>query len=91
MIDLFLTHAEPRVAAAREGLRAGDLAAVERAGHSLKSTAANLGAMMLSGLAAEVEQAAAAGDAASLEALLPRLDASCRSALDRLRVEREGC
>jgi HPt (histidine-containing phosphotransfer) domain-containing protein len=73
MIEAFQQDAAPRVDAALSGAREGDLAALQRATHSLKSTAANLGARRLQHLAVELEEAAAAGDRELIAALIPRL------------------
>ncbi|MEJ2540505.1 MAG: Hpt domain-containing protein [Gemmatimonadota bacterium] len=47
----------------------GDLDELRRGAHSLKSSAANVGALRVSALAAELEQAADAGDRAACEGL----------------------
>lgn len=60
MIELFLEHSPQRLDAAREAYRDGEVSAVYRAAHSLKSTAANLGASALQDAAARVEDRAAA-------------------------------
>jgi HPt (histidine-containing phosphotransfer) domain-containing protein len=87
MIDLFLESTPPRLQAARAGLAAGDLAAVELAAHSTKSAAANLGADELQELAARIEQLAAAGQAAALQPLVGKLpDAFTRIAARLVRV-----
>src|SRR5262245_22880040 len=62
MFELFLGHAGSKVAEARARYDAGDLPAVERAAHSVKSSAGNLGAMRLFELAGTLERLAASGD-----------------------------
>jgi len=87
MIDLFLESTPPRLQAARAGLAAGDLAAVELAAHSTKSAAANLGADELQELAARIEQLAAAGQASPLQPLVGLLaDAFTRIAARLVRL-----
>jgi HPt (histidine-containing phosphotransfer) domain-containing protein len=85
MIGLFLEHSPQRLVAARAGLRGGDWLAVERAAHSTKSSAANLGLEGFRGLAADLESAAAARDEAESDRLLRKLEEGW-SAL-RARVE----
>lgn len=48
LIDLFLEDTPPRLAKLQESFQAGDAAEVERAAHSLKGSAGNLGAKSLS-------------------------------------------
>lgn len=88
MIDLFLEHAPARTAAARDALEAGDMTALYRAAHSLKSTAANLGARSLQEIAAQVEALAADGDAEAAAPLLAKMAARCDDALSALAAER---
>lgn len=83
MIDLFLEHSPQRLAAGRAAFDAGDLTGVYRAAHSLKSTAANLGARSLQSAAEQAEGRAAAKDA---EAIAPLLDEMERH-FERVRVE----
>lgn len=68
MIELFLEHAPARLAAADAALAAGTLGEAERAWHSLKSSAGNLGAVRLQAAAGQAEAAAAAGDGAAAAA-----------------------
>lgn len=61
MIELFLEHGPGRMAALVDGSGAGDAVRVERAAHTLKSTAGNLGAGRLQATAETVEALAADG------------------------------
>ena len=88
MIALFLQHAPARLAAARAGNSGGDARAVERAAHSLTSTAANLGAVRVQRLARRVEELAGGGDLASAAQLLPDLEEELARAAALLRAER---
>ncbi|MEX2283237.1 MAG: Hpt domain-containing protein [Gemmatimonadota bacterium] len=74
LIDLFVREAPVRVANALNGSTCGDLDAVHRSAHSLKSTAANFGAVRLSELAGEIEQAAGLQDHARVRQLLTGLE-----------------
>lgn len=74
MIELFLDNAPKQIATARSAVQAGDLAVVERAVHSLKSSASNFGAEPLRKLAANLERLAIEKQAAPLAALLPTLE-----------------
>lgn len=89
MIELFLEHAPQRLASAREGFAAADYAVVYRAGHSLKSTAGNLGARDLQRVAERLEARAAAEDAPAIGPLLDELDARYDQLRPRLESERD--
>lgn len=74
MISLFLSTAPERIAAARAGLDAADAAATEMALHSLKSSAAQLGAMRMQRLSERGELLARAGTLTDVPALMQELD-----------------
>ena len=74
MIGLFLQHGPERLKAAEVGYASGELRAVELASHSLKSSAGNVGAMVLHDAAQRVESAAEQGAAEELGALLHELE-----------------
>jgi HPt (histidine-containing phosphotransfer) domain-containing protein len=61
LIELYLAHGPERVRAIEAGVETGDAKQVERAAHSLKSSAGNLGARRLQHTAEAVEAAAAGG------------------------------
>ena len=86
MIRLFLEGAPERIEQIRtcESGDPGDLP--ERGAHSLKSSAANVGAQELQRIAEEIEGHAAGGDLEAVRALLPEIDA----AFDRARLELEA-
>jgi HPt (histidine-containing phosphotransfer) domain-containing protein len=90
LIDLFFKTAPPRLEAIRAGVEGGDAAAAARAAHSLTSSAGNLGAAELQGLAADLEQQAAAGSAAALPELLRRLEESWARTRESLAASRQG-
>ncbi|HEY2066061.1 MAG TPA: Hpt domain-containing protein [Gemmatimonadaceae bacterium] len=68
MITLFLAAVPERIQTARDAARRGEGAVAERALHSLKSSAAQLGAMHMQRLSERGERAAREG---SLDAVLP--------------------
>jgi HPt (histidine-containing phosphotransfer) domain-containing protein len=76
MTALFIEHAPPRLAAIVQGVQQGDLAAVEFAAHSLKSSAANLGAVRVQELAERIEVLAASRQGDQLQALVTELTTS---------------
>ena len=90
MITLFEELAPERAEALEEGLARGDLERVERAAHSLKSSAGNLGAEELRRQAGRLEEAAATGDRAGMDSLVEELLECCKettAALRRLHPE----
>ena len=85
MIRLFLENADVRVQQIRSGFDEGSIQEVERGAHSLKSSAANVGARELSGLAQRMEDAGSRGALEEARTLQePLLDAH-RRAVTRLR------
>jgi HPt (histidine-containing phosphotransfer) domain-containing protein len=89
MIELFLEHAPQRVEAARTGFDEGDMSALYRAAHSLKSTAANLGARSLQDVAARLEESAATGETEGMAPLLDELERSYQRLRSDLEMERD--
>ena len=75
MIRLFLDNAPTRMEQIRSGARQdGDVGEAEQGAHSLKSSAANLGAEELRSLAAAMESRASDGDVEAVGGLLPLLE-----------------
>lgn len=74
MLDLFLEHTPKRLETARLGLQTGDFEAVERAAHSLKSSAGHLGIAVLQEAAENLEQAARARQEALLAPCLQEIE-----------------
>jgi HPt (histidine-containing phosphotransfer) domain-containing protein len=90
MIRLFLENAPARMEQIRSGVGGDQVAEAEKGAHSLKSSAANIGAMSVRALAADAERAASAGDAALVASLLPALEDAFSRAISALEsVERE--
>ena len=81
VVKVFLDDAPGRIAGTRAALGSAQPAVAERLAHSLKSSAAMLGAMTLSSLAAEVEARARSGALAADDPLIGRLE----SAFDEVR------
>ncbi len=87
IVALFVSHAEPAIKEAANGLKVGDLASVQRAAHALKSSAGNLGAQQLQNLAGKIEQLAEDRNAGELQPLLADLEAAYLRAKARLAQE----
>ena len=84
MIRLFLENAPNRIEQTRKGIAEASVRDAERGVHSIKSSAANVGAMRVSTLAARMEDLANGGDLAAVGALLPQLEADYAAARERL-------
>ncbi len=91
MIDLFLEHAEPKVGVIRRNYDSGDMEAVERAAHALRSSAGNLGADELGSIAGLIEQLASTKQTSpQLEKAISDLEISFGNTKVRLENERRG-
>lgn len=88
MLDLFLENSVRRMEAARAGRRDGDLEAVAHAVHSLKSTAANVGAHRLHHVAEQVEILADRRDRDGVAGRFAELESVFAAARARLALER---
>ena len=89
MVEIFLENVPKRMADARDGFEAGDLEAVERGVHSMKSSAGNVGATTLMQLAETAEDLAekrtsdGLGDRlAELESELSRVTTQLKAVLE---------
>ena len=85
LISLFLENTPEKLDEIRVGLASGEIQRVERAAHSLKSSAGNLGASRMHYLAAEIEELAAADDEPRLPALAAALEEAHGETCARLR------
>lgn len=90
MVRLFLENSVTRMDQIRGGAESGDLTEAEQGAHSLKSSAANVGAQEVRTLAAEMEGLASAGDLEGLKGLVPRLNEAYASARARLEAIEQG-
>ena len=84
IIDIYLSDAPKRLEDFQSGLKDGDLALARRAAHSLKSTAAYLGARSFSTFCAELETAARVSDMGALADGLPLLESRLTQVLAEL-------
>jgi HPt (histidine-containing phosphotransfer) domain-containing protein len=89
MVGLFLEHVSERVERISSGLDAAKANEVEYGAHSLKSSAANVGAERVRSLAQEIEDLASMGDLDGVRGLHERLRTAVADADARLR-EMEG-
>ena len=89
MVGLFLEHAGERMERISTGLDAAEANEVEHGAHSLKSSAANIGAERVRGLAQQVEDLASKGDLEGVRTLHEQLRTAVADAGARLR-EMEG-
>jgi len=86
MIRLFLENSPSRMDQIRAGARqGGDIGEAEQGAHSLKSSAANLGAEELRGLAAAMEGHAADGDHAAVAGLLDDVEGAYARAIAAMK------
>ena len=88
MIDLYLDWSARKLAQARSGEQAGDLRAIEMAAHSLKSSAANLGAVQVHDLANRLETLAHDRQMDAVVPLLRELTAASEQVATRLTALR---
>lgn len=90
MLRLFLDNVGERLSQIDGGMAANDIDPVERGVHSLKSSAANVGAEAVSSIAQEMETAAENGDWDSVRDLRPKLGDALDGALAELTSVLEG-
>ena len=76
IFTLFLDSAPVKIEEAVAGSQGGDLELVERAVHSLRSSAGNIGAQRLQDLCGQIEIFAVEGDSDSLAPLIDQLGAA---------------
>ena len=90
MVRLFLENSRERLDQIDTGLAGDDIDQVERGSHSLKSSAANVGATRVSRLAADMEAAAETSDWDSIRRLRPDLGTALEAAIAELELIVEG-
>ena len=86
IVRLFLENGPTRVDQIRGAMDGEDLDAPERGAHSLKSSAANVGAQVLQQVASELELAASGGDLRRVRDLIPNLEQAFTQAAEELEV-----
>ena len=86
MVRLFLKNSGTRMDQIRNGIADEDPQESEWGAHSLKSSAANIGAEGLRTLATQVESASLDKDMERLRELLPEIEASYSTVMAELRV-----
>lgn len=90
MIDLFLGYVPQRVEDACAGQKTGDIEAMRRAAHAIKSSAANLGAVRLQKVAEQLEILGMDKQGDAMGALVPELVKAFTLAQGRLEEKRKG-
>lgn len=86
MVRLFLKNSGSRMGQIRTGVSEGDLEETERGAHSLKSSAANIGAETLRTLVTKIESAAIEQDFSMMTETLPEVNAAYAAAMSELEV-----
>ena len=86
IVRLFLENGPTRVDQIRGAMDGEDLDVPERGAHSLKSSAANVGAQVLQEVASELELAASGGDLQRVRDLIPNLEQAFSQAAQELEV-----
>ena len=86
IVRLFLENGPTRVDQIRGAMDGDDLDAPERGAHSLKSSAANVGAQLLQKVASDLELAASVGDVNRVRDLIPNLEQAFAQAAQELEV-----
>jgi len=84
---LFIEGSARHCEALRNAMAANDLGEIRAISHSLKSAAANVGALQLAGIAGELEHAAAEGRAETVAQLLDRLYPAVTRAANAVRAQ----
>lgn len=90
MIRLFIENAGERMELIATGFAEDEARKVEQGAHSLKSSAANVGAVEVRRLAADVEERSSTGDLEGARELHGPLQDACAEALSRLASMQRG-
>ncbi|MGH9341598.1 MAG: Hpt domain-containing protein [Acidobacteriota bacterium] len=89
VIDAWLAYVPERVRSARNGLEGEQLRTVERAAHSIKSSAGTVGALEVHNLASRIEELASGNRGDNLSSLLCDLETACLEVTRLLEQERQ--
>ena len=90
MIDLFLDNVPKRLEAARTAHQNGKLKDLERAAHSIKSSASNFGAQTLCDIAETIEIRAGEQNESGMAALLDKMEETFAKVKTGLEEKRKG-
>jgi HPt (histidine-containing phosphotransfer) domain-containing protein len=90
MIRLFLENAPTRMEQIRRGVTTRAVEEAEKGAHSLKSSAANVGAEAIRTLAAEMERSATDGDVGAVTRQLPALEEAFTEGIQALESFQRG-
>lgn len=90
MVRLFLKNSGTRMDQIRTGVAEEDPAETERGAHSLKSSAANIGAELLRTLATRIESASLDQDVETMRVLLPEVEDAYAAAMAELQTIEQG-
>lgn len=74
LINSFHRNVSQKIEKAKEGIRTGNLEAVERAAHSIKSSAGNLGAARLEEISGNIEKIAESNEDINYDELILKLE-----------------
>jgi HPt (histidine-containing phosphotransfer) domain-containing protein len=89
LVDTYLEDGASQIAALDAGAAAGDIDALVRPAHSLKSSSLNLGALVVGELARGLEEAARSGSVPDAADRVAAIKASFGDAGSALREDRE--
>ena len=90
MIGLFLDLAQQKLHAARAAEQAGDVTALGKAIHALRSSSGNIGASTMQELATRIDELAREQNAVQIPSLLRQLEAAFARVKPRLEQERDA-
>ena len=74
LIERFLTDVPPQLVALKEAVEAGDAHSVERIAHTLRGSTANMGAVRMEAICAELEEMGRSEDLGAALRQIPRLE-----------------
>lgn len=88
LLDLYVDDSTSQMRRLEESIRTGDLKVAERIAHTLKSSSANLGAMVLSQICMQMEMRGRSPAPATMGELLPATREAHTRAVDALNALR---
>ena len=86
LAEAYVSEATGYLGAMTDAVTAGDIAAIVRPAHTLKSSSATLGAMRLAGISRGIEEAGRAGHAEGMAAAVEQAHMTWTETLDALRA-----